>query len=100
MRFEQHRVEARKDIGATGKHAVIEITDERVIRPKRSGQSAAPAMSPTPPSAGVDKRGPAPTRCQTFRRTGGAESPTKVPTPATGGACRQGPGKHNGSGEP
>jgi hypothetical protein len=51
MRFEQHRVEARKDIGATGKHAVIEITDERVIRPKRSGQSAAPAMSPTPPSA-------------------------------------------------
>jgi hypothetical protein len=53
-RFAQHRVEARKDIGATGKHAVIEITDERVIRPKRSGNPAGLSMSPmspTPPSA-------------------------------------------------
>jgi hypothetical protein len=50
-RFAQHRVEARKDIGATGKHAVIEITDERVIRPKRSGNPAAPPISPPPPSA-------------------------------------------------
>jgi hypothetical protein len=48
-RFAQHRVEARKDIGATGRHAVIEITDQRVIRPKRSGNPAGPAMSPTPP---------------------------------------------------
>jgi hypothetical protein len=49
-RFAQHRVEARKDIGATGRHAVIEITDQRVIRPKRSGNPAGPSMSPTPPS--------------------------------------------------
>jgi hypothetical protein len=53
-RFAQHRVEARKDIGATGRHAVIEITNERVIRPKRSGNTPVPPMlarSPTPPSA-------------------------------------------------
>lgn len=52
-RFAQHRVEARKDIGATGKHAVIEITDERVIRPKRPGNPPDTAMSSsaTPPSA-------------------------------------------------
>jgi hypothetical protein len=52
-RFAQHRVEARKDIGATGKHAVIEITDERVIRPKRSGNTSVSPMRPplpTPPS--------------------------------------------------
>jgi hypothetical protein len=51
-RFAQQRVEARKDIGATGKHAVIEITDERVIRPKRAGSTALPptrAPWPTPP---------------------------------------------------
>jgi hypothetical protein len=52
-RFAQHRVEARKDIGATGKHAVIEITDERVIRPKRAGNTSVSPMCPplpTPPS--------------------------------------------------
>jgi hypothetical protein len=52
-RFAQHRVEARKDIGATGKHAVIEITDERVIRPKRPGNTSVSPMRPplpTPPS--------------------------------------------------
>jgi hypothetical protein len=52
-RFAQHRVEARKDIGATGKHAIIEITDERVIRPKRSGNTSIPPPRPplpTPPS--------------------------------------------------
>jgi hypothetical protein len=52
-RFAQHRVEARKDIGATGKHAVIEITDERVIRPKRSGSTTVPPVRsplPTPPT--------------------------------------------------
>jgi hypothetical protein len=31
-RFADQRVEARKDIGATGRHAVIEITNERVVR--------------------------------------------------------------------
>jgi len=52
-RFAQHRVEARKDIGATGRHTVIEITNERVIRPKRSGNTSVPPMRPplpTPPS--------------------------------------------------
>jgi hypothetical protein len=51
-RFAHHRVEARKDIGATGKHAVIEITDERVIRPKRtSGTTIPPGRPlPTPPT--------------------------------------------------
>jgi hypothetical protein len=38
-RFAHHRVEARKDIGETSTHAVIEITDELVVRRKR----AAPA---------------------------------------------------------
>ncbi len=31
-RFADQRVEARKDVGATGRHAVIEITSERVVR--------------------------------------------------------------------
>jgi hypothetical protein len=31
---EQQRIEARKDVGATGVHAVIEITSERHIRPR------------------------------------------------------------------
>jgi hypothetical protein len=31
-RFADQRVEARKDVGATGRHAVIEITNERVVR--------------------------------------------------------------------
>jgi hypothetical protein len=35
-RFRDQRVEARKDIGATGRHAVIEITGERHIREKRT----------------------------------------------------------------
>ncbi len=40
-RFADQRVEARKDVGATGKHAVIEITDELVARRRRSTRSAA-----------------------------------------------------------
>ncbi len=35
-RFADQRVEARKDVGATGKHAIIEITDELVARRRRS----------------------------------------------------------------
>ncbi len=35
-RFADERLEARKDIGATGRHAVIEITSERVVRESRS----------------------------------------------------------------
>ncbi len=34
-RFEHQRVEARKDVGATGRHMVIEITDELVARRRR-----------------------------------------------------------------
>jgi len=34
-RFAHHTLMARKDIGATGKHAVIEITNERVVRERR-----------------------------------------------------------------
>ena len=48
-RFADQRVEARKDIGATGKHAVIEITDELVARRRRSTKtSAAPKPSSRP----------------------------------------------------
>ncbi len=35
-RFVDERLEARKDIGATGRHAVIEITSERVVRENRN----------------------------------------------------------------
>jgi SPOR domain len=35
-RFQEQTVEARKDVGATGRHAVIEITDDLVARRKRS----------------------------------------------------------------
>jgi hypothetical protein len=40
-RFADQRVEARKDVGATGKHAVIEITDELVARRRRSAKASA-----------------------------------------------------------
>ena len=39
-RFADQSLQARKDVGATGKQAVIEITNERYIREKRIGQSA------------------------------------------------------------
>jgi SPOR domain len=35
-RFADQRLEPRKDVGATGKHAVIEITSERFVRERRS----------------------------------------------------------------
>ena len=35
-RFAEQLIEARKDVGATGQHAVIEITSERVARHSRS----------------------------------------------------------------
>jgi hypothetical protein len=50
-RFSAHRLEARKDIGATGKHAVIEITDERIARPKRLDSSTLTPRPPRPPGA-------------------------------------------------
>jgi hypothetical protein len=40
-RFAEQSLEPRKDVGATGKHAAIEITSERFVREKRSGQTAA-----------------------------------------------------------
>ena len=42
-RFQEQTVEARKDVGATGRHAVIEITDDLVARRKRS-----PGITPAP----------------------------------------------------
>jgi hypothetical protein len=41
-RFSDQRVEARKDVGATGRHAVIEITNERVVREKRTSATVTP----------------------------------------------------------
>jgi hypothetical protein len=41
-------VEARKDVGATGKHAIIEITDELVARRRRSSKASAVKTSNRP----------------------------------------------------
>jgi sporulation related protein len=41
QRFAEQRFEPRKDVGATGKQAVIEITNERYIREKRTTPVAA-----------------------------------------------------------
>jgi len=40
-RFAEQSLEARKDVGSTGRQAVIEITNERYIREKRVGQATA-----------------------------------------------------------
>jgi hypothetical protein len=40
-RFAEQSLSPRKDVGATGRHAVIEITDERFVRERRSGQGVA-----------------------------------------------------------
>jgi hypothetical protein len=40
-RFAEQSLEARKDVGATGRQAVIEITNERYIREKRIAQATA-----------------------------------------------------------
>jgi hypothetical protein len=48
-RFAEQRLEARKDVGATGKHAVIEITDERYVRERRNpARIATPGQGPQP----------------------------------------------------
>jgi len=44
-RFADQQLEARKDIGATGKHAVIEITSERVVRENRKAAAVIPETS-------------------------------------------------------
>jgi hypothetical protein len=41
-RFADEGFEPRKDIGATGRHAVIEITDERFVRERRSTPRTGP----------------------------------------------------------
>jgi hypothetical protein len=46
-RFAEQVVEARKDVGATGRHAVIEITDDLVARRRRFTANAQPT-SPAP----------------------------------------------------
>lgn len=45
-RFRDQRVEARKDIGATGRHAVIEITGERHIRESRARIATVTPLAP------------------------------------------------------
>lgn len=40
QRFAEQPLEPRKDMGAAGKQAVIEITDERFVRGRRSAQAA------------------------------------------------------------
>jgi hypothetical protein len=47
QRFAEQRLEPRKDVGATGKHAAIEITSERFVREKRSTSPAAIAGVPS-----------------------------------------------------
>jgi len=49
-RFSDQRVEARKDIGATGRHAVIEITDERAPRARRSSPLTPLSAHPLAPA--------------------------------------------------
>jgi hypothetical protein len=41
-RFADQRLEPRKDVGATGRQAVIEITNERFVRERKSTASIAP----------------------------------------------------------
>jgi hypothetical protein len=45
-RFRDQRVEARKDIGATGRHAVIEITGERHVRENRPRIATVTPLAP------------------------------------------------------
>jgi hypothetical protein len=49
-RFAEERLDARKDIGATGMHAIIEITNERIVR------KTAAAAPPKTPSHAIEQR--------------------------------------------
>jgi Meckel syndrome type 1 protein len=49
-RFAEERLDARKDIGATGMHAIIEITSERIVR------KTVAAAQPKTPSHDVEQR--------------------------------------------
>jgi SPOR domain len=44
-RFADQCFEARKDVGATGKHAAIEITSDRIVRESRVAAAATPLKS-------------------------------------------------------
>jgi hypothetical protein len=48
-RFADQRVEARKDVGATGRHSVIEITDELVARRRRATKALNANTTPNRP---------------------------------------------------
>jgi hypothetical protein len=50
-RFADQCFEARKDVGATGQHAAIEITGDRVVRESRIATAATPQKSVDRPSA-------------------------------------------------
>ena len=50
-RFRDQRVEARKDIGATGRHAIIEITGERHIRDNRPRIAMVTPLAPAAASS-------------------------------------------------
>ena len=41
QRFADQTLEPRKDVGATGRHSVIEITNERYVRERRTARPAA-----------------------------------------------------------
>ena len=56
-RFNEQRVEARMDVGATGRHAVIEITDERVVRAKRTTTPLMPMAARPAGVAGAARGG-------------------------------------------
>jgi hypothetical protein len=60
-RFADQGFEPRKDIGATGRHAVIEITDERFVRERRSTPRNGPFTGADTPG-GADRRGERTTR--------------------------------------
>ena len=51
QRFADQCFEARKDVGATGQHAAIEITGDRVVRETRFATTPSAQKSVDPPSA-------------------------------------------------
>jgi hypothetical protein len=51
QRFADQCFEARKDVGATGQHAAIEITGDRVVRDTRVATTAPAQKSADPPDA-------------------------------------------------
>ena len=60
-RFADQGFEPRKDIGATGRHAVIEITDERFVRERRSTPRSGP-FNGSDSAGSADRRGVRTTR--------------------------------------